>query len=702
MKKPLLWLLIMLLTVSMIATFSLAGCKEKEAAPAEEVAEEAPAEEAPAEEAPAAMVYKEAPMLATLVEEGKLPSVEERLPENPMVVEGPEGIGTYGGTVNSFTSDTVFPNVPGAEIFMGAYEPIVSFEEDYSYGNPNIAESYEMSEDGLTMTIHLRKGIKWSDGVPLTADDIMYCFDYEIGNTDLFPVFPEWLTVNGEPVTATKIDDYTVQLNFPAPYPSIMNFLSHANGCQETDLWFGFIQPAHYMKQFHPDFIEGGVDAANAKAVENGFASWAEQYRAAMRENVFGVMVFPDSPPTLNAYICVERDTEHIVWQRNPYYWKVDSEGNQLPYIDELVSNFIGADQEIINGHIISGEADFAQGNVGDLGLYTENAAAGDYRVIQWPDTATSGLVFNCTSKDSYLRELFQNVKFRQAVSLSLDREEMISAYFLGLGTPEPFYCVPLSPYYKQDVYDAAMEYIKYDPDAAKALLAEIGLTQTNADGFLLRPDGKQLDIVFEYFEAPGTDSAELIVSYLKDIGINVIPRVVTFNQYLEDVVNDDVDMSFPEAASGLEPLFTVHPHTAVPYNYSWIDMGWAIEWAHWYSTNGAEGEEPPQEIKDLYDWWNVIKTDPVEENRIEAGRDIWRQMAEKLYKIGLVGDQPVVFIAKNNIKNIPDDYTYNVWNWMRFGPLSPYFYIEGASADTEPNPILYEGPPGFGNVAAQ
>ena len=693
MKKFLLFLIVLTVSISMVFSLSLAGCKTTttETTAVETTAAETIAAETTAAETTAvAMVFKEAPMLVKLVEEGKLPPVAERLPENPEVVEGPEGIGTYGGTVNTYTSNTVFPNVPGAEMFIG-YEPIFSFGRDYSYGQPNIAESYENSEDGLTMTIHLRKGIKWSDGVPLTADDIMYCFDYEISNTDLFPVFPDWLTVDGKPITAKKIDDYTVQLIFPSPYPSIMNFLSHANGCQVTDLWFGFIQPAHYMKQFHPDFIEGGVDAANAKAKENGFASWAEQYRVAMHENIFGVTVFPDSPPTLNAYICVERDTEHVVWQRNPYYWKVDTEGNQLPYIDEMVTNFIGAGQEIINGHIISGEADFSIGNIGDLGLYTENAAAGDYRIIQWPNTVTTGLVFNFTSKDTYLRELFQNIKFRRAASLALDREELISTYFLDLGTPEPYYCHPLSPYYEQEYYDKAKAYVKYDLTAAKALLAEIGLTETGADGFLLRPDGKQLDIVFEYFEAPGSDSSELIVDYFKDIGINIIPKVVTFPQYQEDVVNNDVAISFAQTVDGLEPLFTVHAHTAIPYNYSWIDS-WAIPWAQWYTTKGAEGEEPPQEIKDLYDWWNVMKTDPTEANRIEAGQKIWRQMAEQLYKVGMIGNQPVVFIAKNSIKNIPDDYTYNEWNWMRFGPLDPYYYIEGASADTVPNPIIYAG----------
>lgn len=690
MKKVFLWMLVATVVVSMVAAFSLAGCKttttETTAAAETTAADEATAAETTA----AGMVFKEAPMLAKLVEEGKLPPVAERLPENPMVVEGPDGIGTYGGMVNTYSSNTALPTWNGSEIFLG-FEPIFSFEEDNSWGQPNIAESYEISKDALTMTIHLRKGIKWSDGVPFTADDIMYSFDYEIGNKDLFPVFPEWLTVSGKPVTATKIDDYTVQLNFPSPYPSIMNFLTHANGSQVTDIWFGFFQPAHYMKKFHPDFIEGGVDAANAMAKKNGFASWAEQYRAAIHQNNFGMMVFPDSPPTLIAYICVERDSEHIVWQRNPYYWKVDTEGNQLPYIDEVVTNFIGAGQEIINGHIISGEADFSIGNIGDLGLYTENKGKGDYRILQYLNTITSGMEFNFTSKDPYLRELFQNIKFRQAVSMSLDLDELISTYFLDLGKPEPYYCNKLSPYYEQEYYDKAKEYVKYDPDAAKALLAEISLTKKDADGFLLRPDGKRLDIVFEYYEAPGNNSSELIVSYLKGIGINVIPKMVAFPQFQEDVVKNNVDMTFSQPGDGLEPLFTVHPYSVVPYSYAWVSI-WGVTWAQWYSSNGAEGEEPPQEIKDLYNWWNVMKTDPSEENRIEAGRNIWRQMAEQLYKVGTIGDQPVVFIAKNSIKNIPEDFIYNDWNWMRFGPLDPYFYIEGASADTVPNPIIYEG----------
>ena len=701
MKKILILILTIGLSISMVLSLSLAGCKTTttETTVAETTAAETTAAETTAAETTAAaMVFKEAPMLAKLVEDGKLPPVEERIPENPMVVEGPEGIGTYGGTANVYSSTTFFFNVPGPEMFIG-YEPIISFEEDYSYGQPNIAESYEFSEDGLKMTIHLRKGIKWSDGVPFTADDVMYCFDYEIENTDLFPVFPAWLTVDGKPVTATKIDDYTVQLNFPSPYPTLVNFLTHAYGCQVTDIWVGFFQPAHYMSQFHPDFIEGGVDKANALAVEAGFTTWAERYRAATRQNIFGVMGFPDSPPTLNAYVCVERTTESVKWQRNPYYWKVDSEGNQLPYIDEIVSDFV-SEPEAINARIISGDADFAQGNISDLALYAENQESGNYRILQWTNTVTQGLVFNFTSKDDFLRELFNNIKFRQAVSLALDRDEMISLYYMDLGVPGPYYANIVSPYFEQEYYDMANEYVKYDPNAAKALLAEIGLAETDADGFLLRPDGKRLEIIFEYYE-PHTDgvattSSELIVGYLADIGINVIPRVVTFPQLQEDVVNNDVDMNFAHVVDGLEPLFVDHPHTAIPYNYTWIDS-WAILWAQWYTTGGAEGEEPPQEIKDLYEWWNQMKTDPSEGNRLEAGKNIWRQMAEQLYKVGTVSGLPVVYLVDNNIKNVPEDYLFNEWNYMRFGPLSPYFYIEGASADTAPNPIIYEGPPGLG-----
>ncbi|MHA1305577.1 MAG: ABC transporter substrate-binding protein, partial [Candidatus Heimdallarchaeaceae archaeon] len=604
----------------------------------------------------------------------------------------------YGGSLNVYSTTTVFFNVPGPEMFIG-YEPIIGFEEDYSWAQPNVAESYSFSEDGLTMTINLRKGMKWSDGVDFTADDIMYCFEHEINNTDLFPVYPDWLLVDGEPITATKIDDYTIQLNFPSPYPGILNYLSHANGCQVTDLWFGFMEPAHYMSQYHPDFI--GLDEANAMAEEMGYSGWAEMYRAAIHQNVFGVMGFPDSPPTLNAYVCVERTTESVKWQRNPYYWKVDKEGNQLPYIDEIVTEFV-SEPEAINARIISGETDWAQGTVENLPLYVENQEAGNYKILQWTNTVSQGLVFNFTSKDDYLRELFNDIRFRKAVSLALDRDEINSLYYLDLGVPMPYYCNELSPYFEQDVYDAAMEYIKYDPETAKELLAEIGLTEKDSEGYLLRPDGKRLEIIFEYHE-PHTDGvvtaqSELIVGYLADIGISVIPRVVTFPQLQEDVVANDVDMNFAHVVDGLEPLFTVHAHTAVPYNYSWIDS-WAIPWAQWYTTGGSEGEEPPQEIKNLYDWWNQMKTDPKEENRIEAGRNIWRQMAENIYKIGTIGRLPVIYLVNNNIKNVPEDYLFNEWNYMRFGPLDPYFFIEGASADTEPNPILYEGPPGLGNA---
>ena len=704
MKKVLYLITVTIMCISLVATFSLIGCKDGEVAEEEVAEEEAPAEEeeeeAPAEEEEMPIVYSEAPMLAKLVEEGLLPPVEERLPENPKVEEGME-VGTYGGTVSLYGDRALFPTVPNGEMFV-KYEPVISFEEDYSWAQPNIAESYELSEDGLTLTLNLKKGIKWSDGVEFTADDIMYCFEYEINNTEIFPVFPVWLTVKGEPVTATKIDDYTVQLNFPSPYAGMLNFLSHVNGAQVTDIWFGFFQPAHYMSQYHPDFI--GMEEATAMAEELGFESWVTMYKGAIHGSVFGVTVFPDSPPVLNAFLCVERTTDRVKLQRNPYYWKVDGEGNQLPYIDEIVIDLI-TDVEAISAKIMAGEVDFSWGSIDNLPLYAENQEAGNYSIIQWKKVQIIGLEFNFTCKDEYLKELFNDIKFRQAISLALDRDEINSLFFLDLGEPLPYYCASISPYYEQDVFDAAMEYVRYDPEAAKALLAEIGLTETDADGYLLKSDGERLQIIFEYSEGQSGVRAgsaamnEVLMDYLEDIGIELIPRLVTNPQYNEDVVNNDIQMSFANVTDGLEPFFTLNPHTMVPNSPTWANA-WAVEWAYWLQTDGEEGEEPPQEIKDLYNLYEELKANPTEEGRIAAGQNIFTQMVEKTYKIGLLGNMPHIIILNNDIKNIPGDgWLFGEWPFLRTGSMGPYAYIEGASADTAPNPILYEGPPGLGNV---
>jgi len=630
--------------------------------------------------------FSEAPVLATLVQEGKLPPVEERLPPDPLVIEPIESIGQYGGTATMFGWYATYPQVYTSENFIG-WEPILRANRDMSYAQPNIADAYEFSNDGKTMTIHLHPGIRWSDGEPFTADDVVFYFEHQAPYNDLNPVPPDSWIFGGELATAEKVDDYTVKLHAVAPMYIIVNAMSHANGAQ-PGIWIGFFQAEHYAKQFHADFI--GLDAAEAKAAELGYSSWQEMYRE-RTQSCYGIQIQPDVAPTLTAYILVERTPSRWVWERNPYYWKVDPQGQQLPYIDRLVVNLIGADQQTLNGRIITGEADWANGALQDMSLYVDNRAKVGYKIVQLRDTGIAGLELNLTAEDRGLRALFQDVRFRKAMSLAINREEIIDLVYLGLAKPAGYYADPSSPYYEEEYAKMADEFAVYDPDQANALLDQVGLTQRGPDGFRRRPDGSQLQIVYEYVGETVTEQVELLVDYWRQIGIEVLPKPQTFELLSERIVANQVQLANAQPVSGLEPLFVDHPHPVVPYDWSWIGT-WGLRWAQYRTTGGQQGEKPPQYIQQLFDWWNVMRTEDAAA-RVEAGKNIFREHAEMHLKIGLYTQPPVVRIVAGDLYNYPwEGAAYNVWNWMRSMPFDPpQMYFDGRPSITDPSPLIWD-----------
>ena len=626
--------------------------------------------------------FREAPMLAKLVAEGKLPPVDKRLPPEPVVVQPIESVGRYGGTATLYGQYPQYPQIFTSENFIG-WEPILRADRDLTYGKPNLAESYEWSNGGRTLTLHLREGLRWSDGEPFNADDIVFYFEHQAPYDDLNPVPADSWIIGGELIKAEKVDDYTVRLQAKEPAYAIINAMTHANGAQPGE-WIGFFQAEHYAKQFHATFL--GLEAANKKAKDLGFDTWQAMYRA-RTYSCYGIQLAPDQAPTMTAYVAVERDASHWVWQRNPYYWKVDPQGNQLPYIDQIVVNLIGADQQTLNGKIITGEADWAGGALQDMPLYEENKAKGNYHVVMLRDTGIGGYELNLTAADPVLRKIFQDVRFRQAFSLALNREEMADLFQMGFGEPTGWYADAASPYYEADYAKKASLYARYDPAQANSLLDQMGLDKKDGAGYRLRPDGKRLQIVYEYVGESVSQPQELLVDYLKKVGVEIIPKPETFALLSERTTANEVQMEDAHVVDGLEPLFTIHAHPVVPYSWSWIGI-WGTKWAQWYQTRHAEGEEPPQAIKDLFTWWDGMKTTDGAA-KVELGRKIFRAHAENYWKIGTTTVPPVVWIFKNDLKNTPPpNATYNVWNWMRSMPFDPpqlYFQNRPPLQDAHP-----------------
>lgn len=594
----------------------------------------------------AAAKYNEAPMLAKLVKEGKLPPVEERLPKEPLVVKVVEEIGQYGGTWRRAA-------VSYGDVQLTArltYESLVRWNADGSDVIPNVAKKFEISDDGRIFTFYLREGMKWSDGHPFTAEDFEFWWKDVVLNEDLYPVPPEWLTINGKLAEFRKLDDYTIQFEFPEPYALFIRQMAY-NGEWVTQY------PKHYLKDFHPNYI--GLEKANAKAKEAGLEFWYQLFNA-----VRDPRRYPECPVIWAWRVTVPSPATTIVAERNPYYWKVDAEGNQLPYIDKVTHDVV-ENSQILNLKAASGEIDMQLRHImwDNLPVFGENMERHNFRILQWQAAEPNNFLIypNLFHKDEVLRKMFRDKRFRMALSLAIDREEINQLCYLGLGRPRQGGVIPSSPMHIEGL---ELSYTERDVKEANRLLDEMGLVKRDAEGYRLRPDGQRLSLslLITPVFGPWPKVGELVVDYWKDIGIRATLDVVERSLHAERSMALDFDLSAWTNDRGLTP--DVDPMVLLP------GRGQAVNspWFNWYVTQGKKGEQPPsgpeREAYELY--FSKVKNSSDPDDIIKYMREIVRLNMENLWYIGTVGDLPHIVIVKNNFRNVPE---VAVSDWLQKTP---------------------------------
>lgn len=583
----------------------------------------------------------ESPMLAELVASGDLPPLEERLPANPLVVEPYDQIGKYGGELYiAATSLRGF----GTDLHVIGFEPPLDLYPDSSVG-PNVVEDWEVSADGKTWTLHLREGIKWSDGEPFTTADVMFWWDDEVNNTALTEsvYIPEFVGME-----MVAVDDYTLELTTAQSFPLFQYTLSKQWGY--LGKWW---RPAHYLKQFHPSYRD--EDELLAEAEDEGFDSIRDYYRS--RAGWSAKPVHADTP-TIIAYDLVETGPDTWIWERNPYYWKVDTEGNQLPYIDRVVVRRIET-AETIQGQVISGEVDIEvwTNSLENYTLYRENEDAGGYRTLLWTSDRGSEVNYmpNQSIDDEVLAGVFQDERFRQALSVAINREEINDQLYFGRAVPRQFTLHPSSQFY-QDEW--AESYAEYDPDMANELLDEMGLTQRDGDGFRLMSDGRRLAFTIQYWpEEPATKTpmSELVKEYWAEIGVDITlqPQDRSLNSQRAEA--NEIQMNIWHGGGTTDSSWqpSAQPPLSAP-------IGWATAWSQWYNTGGAEGEEPPADMKQYFELGMELQTELDDARRAEIAETLWQAQADQVWAIGTVGMAPYPVIISEDLKNVPEQ---GVWS---------------------------------------
>ncbi|RIK43672.1 MAG: hypothetical protein DCC55_04885 [Chloroflexi bacterium] len=633
----------MRLTAFSAAGVALAACGGGGAAPAAEApAAEAPAAEAPAAAAPAAGPpgqYNEAPMLAELVQAGSLPPVDERLPTNPGVLPVVEQTGNYGGTFRRAfrgVSDRWGPT-------KCQDHGLVWYDEDLNL-RAHMAESWEINDDATEWTFHLREGMKWSDGTPFTSANVEWWYENELKNTDLFPSPPsDWVTGTERTLMELDVvDDYTFKLTFADSNPLFGYRLARPTPPPYT--------PGHYMEQWHME-LTADKEGLEAKVREAGFDSWSSYYFDNRR-----LWFFNPERPSLSPWLAKnELSDEVFEMERNPYFFAVDADGNQLPYVDRIVHRLFDSD-EVFNLWITNGEIDFQARHVSiaNFTLFKESEANGDYSVYLGVSSGHTALQPNHTTKNPRLREFFQNRDVRIALSLAVDRNALNELVFDGLATPRQYSPISSSPQYYDKLSNA---YLEYDPARANESLDAAGYTEKDAEGFRLWKDGsgETLSFIIEGTALPGSadeDAVQQVIRYFADVGVKATYRGVERSLYEEHYRANEIEAAWWGGDRTVLPL--VAP-------IIWIgtqpDRPWAVAWGYWRTdpTNPA-AEEPPADhwIRTIWDLWDQCAAEADADRRNELFFQILDIWAEELPMIAYLGELPAPIIVKNGVRNFP------------------------------------------------
>jgi len=602
--------------------------------------------------------FHEAPMLAALVKAGQLPPVEQRLPQEPMVLKPLHEIGKYGGTMRrAFTGPADGENVNRVM----ATDKLLFVDYTGIKIVPSVAKDWKLEDGGKTTTLFLRKGLKWSDGQPFTADDIIFWFEDLYSNKELTPTPAPEFSINGKPGKFVKIDDLTVQAQFPEPYPMFVDVLAGfttvgsglALGGGGGGGGGGNVQgpyaPAHYLKKFHQKY-------ANPAELDQALKDLGLDNWVTLIKNRNDYQTNVDCPVLTPWRTISPNNTPNWLLERNPYFWAVDTDGNQLPYLDKW-SLTLAETLEIANLRAIAGELDEQTRHLDlqKLPVFLENREKGNYAVRLDPqaESAQTSLQFNLSyTADPEIAKWLNNKDFRRALSMGIDRAQINEAFFLGTGIPgsvAPADDAPDSP-----GPEWRNKWSTLDIAQANSLLDKLGLDKKDSEGYRLRADGTgRLRIEITTVAAaflPWAEQMEMVAQHWKKIGIQADVEDTERNLAVTKNLNNETQIYVWGA--GTEDLF-LFPRHELPVEP--IEPFTGPLYAKWFASNGEQGTKPTD--PDLLKAMDLLRSGAgVEEGpRMEIGKQIRALIVDNQWVIGTVGFVPNVRVVKNNMGNVPE-----------------------------------------------
>ena len=585
-------------------------------------------------------------------------------PAEPAVVHVPK-VGERGGSLRMLVSNSRDTRL----LVVYGYARLMAYDTELNLV-PDILEDIEV-EDGRVFTMRLREGHRWSDGAPFTTEDFRYWWEDVATNEQLHPIGPPIeLQVDGEWPQVEIIDERTVRYSWSKPNPFFLPALAAA-----TPMFI--YAPAHYLKQFHeryadPEELARLVEADRAR-------DWAQLHGRRDRMYRF------DNPdlPTLQPWVLQNAPpASRFVAERNPYFYRVDEEGQQLPYIDRVLLDVV--DSRLIPVKTGAGETDLQARGLAfdDYAFLKQREDQSDLRTMLWQTARGAHLALypNLNAKDEVWRELFRDVRFRRALSLGIERDDINQTFYFGLALGGNNSVLPRSPLYKPEY---RYEWAEYDLELANRLLDEIGLTERDDEGIRLLPDGRPMDLIIETAgeSEEETDVLQLVQENWLELGIKAYVKPLQRQVLRNRIFAGETLMALWFGLENGIPSAEMSPHEFAPttqQQYQWP------KWGQYFETGGKAGEPPDlpgaERLLELFDAWRRAPT-------TEARREIWHRMleiySEQVYTIGIIAAVPQPVVADEDLRNLPEDAVFNWEPGAQFGIYRPdTFWFENGAAE--------------------
>ncbi len=614
--------------------------------------------------------FIETPSLEARVATDELPPISDRLPSQPLVVDlaaKGRSFGQHGGQLRTMVSRTKDVR----QMVATGYARLVGYDENYNLV-PDILRDYEVIE-GRKFTLHLRAGHKWSDGHPFTSADIEYWWRDVVQNNDLTPSGPSsFLLAEGKPPTVSFPDAQTVIFEWQAANPEFLQALAQARP--------PFIyRPAHYLKQFHKSYTE--VDDMADMIAEKRAKSWAALHNKLDNMYKFNNHALPTLQPWMSA---APGSKSRFIFERNPYYHRVDTKGRQLPYLDAVEMTVVGSG--LVAAKTNAGEVDLqARGlSFQDVSILKKGEVDGEsYYTRLWVNGFASQIAIlpNLNVNDPVWRKVLRDVRVRRALSLGIDRRIINRALYFGMGREGGMTVLENSPFYSAENRSA---WATFDPEEANRLLDEAGLSERDGSGIRLLPDGRPAWLIVETSgERQEVENAlEIITDTWREIGIRLIVRPLS-REILRNRVYSGVSMAAAWYGwdNGLPKEYT-NPAFAAPLRQEFF--AWP-KWGQFFQTNGEAGEEPDmaaaKRLVELANAWRMTQ-DPTEQ------AEIWQEIvdihAREVFAIGVVAGTPQPVVVSRRLRNVPENAVYAWDPGAYFGVLRPDEFYFADQEDKE------------------